>query len=73
MATDSSFLAWKIECAEELGGLHSMRSQRVRHDLATKKTKTRFIFFTVEVKENRKAFKRKIRIYFNPTIQLRSL
>ena len=50
-----------------------MRSQRVRHDLATKKTKTRFIFLTVEVKENRKAFKRKIRIYFNPTIQLRSL
>ena len=29
MATHSSFLAWKIPRAEELGGLQSMGSQRV--------------------------------------------
>ena len=32
MATHSSILAWKIPWMEELGGLQSMGSQRVRHD-----------------------------------------
>ena len=32
MATHSSIFAWKIPQTEELGGLHSMGSQRVRHD-----------------------------------------
>ena len=32
MATHSSILAWKIPRAEELGGLQSMRSQRVGCD-----------------------------------------
>ena len=32
MATGSSILAWKIPCAEELGRLQSMGSQRVGHD-----------------------------------------
>ena len=32
MATHSSIFAWRIPWAEEPGGLHSMRSQRVRHD-----------------------------------------
>ena len=32
MATHSSTLAWKIPWAEEPGKLHSMGSQRVRHD-----------------------------------------
>ena len=36
MATHSSILAWRIPWAEELGGLQSMGSQRVRHDWATK-------------------------------------
>ena len=36
MATHSSILAWKILWTEEPGGLQSLRSQRVRHDLATK-------------------------------------
>ena len=36
MAIDSSILAWKIPWTEEPGGLQSMGSQRVRHDLATK-------------------------------------
>ena len=32
MATQSSILAWKISWTEELGGLQSMGSHRVRHD-----------------------------------------
>ena len=32
MATHSSILAWKIPWTEERGRLHSMGSQRVRHD-----------------------------------------
>ena len=32
MATHSSILAWKIPWTEKLGGLQSMRSQRVGHD-----------------------------------------
>ena len=35
MAIHSSTLAWKIPCIEEPGGLHSMCSQRVKHDLVT--------------------------------------
>ena len=31
-ATHSSILAWRIPWAEEMGGLQSMRLQRVRHD-----------------------------------------
>ena len=36
MATHSSILAWRSPWTEELGGLQSMGSQRVRHDLLTK-------------------------------------
>ena len=36
MATDSSYLAWKIPRTEEPGGLQSMGLQKVRHDLLTK-------------------------------------
>ena len=35
MATHSSILDWEIPRAEELGGLQSMGSQRVRHNLAS--------------------------------------
>ena len=35
MATHSSILAWEIPWTEELGGLQSMGSQRVEHDLVT--------------------------------------
>ena len=35
MATHSGTLAWEIPRMEEPGGLRSMGSQRVRHDLAT--------------------------------------
>ena len=34
-ATHSSFFAWRIPWIEELGGLQSMRLQRVGHDWAT--------------------------------------
>ena len=36
MATHSSILVWKIPWTEEPGGLQSMGSQRVLHDLMTK-------------------------------------
>jgi len=36
MATGSSILAWKFSWTEEAGGLQSMGSQRVGHDLVTK-------------------------------------
>ena len=36
METHSSILAWEITWTEEPGGLQSMWSQRVRHDLVTK-------------------------------------
>ena len=36
MATHSNSLAWEIPWTEELGGLQSMESQRVRQDLGTK-------------------------------------
>ena len=36
MTTHSSILAWEIPWTEEPGGLQSMTSQRVRHNLATK-------------------------------------
>ena len=36
MATHASSLAWEILWTEEPGGLQSMGSQRVGHDLATK-------------------------------------
>ena len=35
MATHSSLLAWEILWTEEPGGLQSMGSQRVGHDLVT--------------------------------------
>ena len=43
MATHSSILAWEIPWREGPGGLHSMGSQRVRHDLATKKRRQSII------------------------------
>ena len=36
MATHSSTLAWKIPWTEELGGLQSVGSRRLGHDLGTK-------------------------------------
>ena len=36
MATHSSILAWKIPWTEEPGGLQSMESQGVGHNLVTK-------------------------------------
>ena len=36
MTTHSSVLAWEIPWTEQPGGLQSMGSQRVGHDLATK-------------------------------------
>ena len=38
MATHSRILVWRIPWTEEPGGLQSMGSQRVRHDLVSKTT-----------------------------------
>ena len=38
MATCFSILAWTMSWTEEPGGLHSMGSQRVRHNLETEHT-----------------------------------
>ena len=38
MATHSRILAWRISWTEEAGGLQSVGSQRVRHNLATEHT-----------------------------------
>ena len=39
MATHSSILAWEIPWTDEPGGLQSMESQTVRHNLVTKQHK----------------------------------
>ena len=39
MATHSSILAWRIAQTEEPGGLQSVESQRVGHELATEQQK----------------------------------
>ena len=41
MATHSSILAWEIPWTEEHGGLQSLGSQRVGHDLVTKQQQIR--------------------------------
>ena len=42
MVTHSNILAWRIPWTEEPGGLQSMGSHRVGHDLATKQQRTWF-------------------------------
>ena len=42
MATPTSILAWKIPWTEVPGGLQSMGSQRVGHDLQTKQQQQQF-------------------------------
>ena len=41
VATHSSILAWEIPWTEEPGGLPSMGSERVQHDIATETTTTK--------------------------------
>ena len=49
MATHSSILAWKIPWTEEPGGLQSVGSQRVKHDLAHMHAYVfKNIYFTVQ-------------------------
>ena len=42
MATHCSILAWEIPWTEESGGLQSMGSQKIRHNLATKQVSSGF-------------------------------
>ena len=49
MATHSSILAWEIPWTEEADGLHSVGSQRVGHDSATRQQqRTRLILSRVK-------------------------
>ena len=50
MTTHSSILAWRIPWSEESGGLQSMGSQRIGHDLAT--NISIFLFFTEHEEKN---------------------
>ena len=52
MATPSSILAWEIPWIEEPGGLQSMGSQRVGHDLATKQQQG-YVYFACHSKIER--------------------
>ena len=45
MATHSSILAWEIPWTEEPGGLQSMGSKTVRHNLASKRQHKKIITF----------------------------
>ena len=44
MATHSSILAWEISRTEGHGGLQSMESQRVRHDLAARQQRRMLMY-----------------------------
>ena len=46
MATHPSILAWEILWTEELGGLWSMRLQRVRHNSATNSSDNSYMHLT---------------------------
>ena len=50
MATYSSILTWEIPWTEEPGGLQSMGSQRVGHDLATKQQQQQQKYCSLSVK-----------------------
>jgi len=52
MAAHSSILAWEILWTEETGGLQSMGSQRVRHDLAIEHAHSYYLHFTAEEYES---------------------
>ena len=54
MATHSSILAWEIPWTEEPGGLQSMGSQRVRHDLAMKPLNTTRNRYTSEPNQDQR-------------------
>ena len=46
MATHYSILAWKTPWTEKRGGLQSMGSQRVEHDLVTKQQQQQQVLFS---------------------------
>ena len=51
LATHSSILAWRIPWTEEPGGLQSMGSQRIGHNLANKQQQQQVPLRLVEVSE----------------------
>ena len=53
MATHSSVLVWEIPWTEEPGGLESVGSERVTHDLATEHTHAQDMY-QIQMKKNLK-------------------
>ena len=53
MATHSGIFAWKIPWTKEPGGLQSMRSQRVEHDLVTKQQQYIYHIFFIHFSVHR--------------------
>ena len=51
MATHSSILAWRNPWTEESGGLQSIASQRIRHDLATEHAHTQHAYMKIPPSE----------------------
>ena len=56
MATCFSILAWEILWTEEPGRLHSMGSQRVRHNLATKQQQHSLDYFKITTPQGEQSF-----------------
>ena len=52
MTPHSSMLAWSIPWTEEPGGIQSMGSQRVRHDLATEHMLTSILAASMHISTN---------------------
>ena len=52
MATHFSILAWRVPWAEEPGGLQSIGSQRVGHDLATEHQSEQWISLVAQTVKN---------------------
>ena len=57
MATHSNIPAWRIPWTEEPGGLQSMLSQRVRHNLATGHASKSYILLNKYVYTKQNIFK----------------
>ena len=47
MATQSSILAWRTPWTEEPGGLQSMESKNVRHNLAAEQQQSQLYFIRI--------------------------
>ena len=69
MATHCSVLAWKITWMEEPGGLHSMGSERVEHNLATEQQQQQqFLIGALSTSEDPKLHPPSMRLPFSEQV-----